>query len=113
MDALDYEKLLHLLIRLEGDRLRPARPAHRACGRRARPSLRNSKKGGPPLGALTRFANECSFDMAFTGEVRGVLAMQPTVVNAQPDCWGVCDDGNHLPVTLAVTQTPVRSRPTL
>lgn len=59
MDALDYEKLLNQLIRLEGDRLERERLT--VLEETCEPSLRNSKKGGPPLGAWTRLANECSF----------------------------------------------------
>ena len=84
MDALDYEKLLNQLIRLEGDRLDRERLTVLEEDVRA-----VAQEGWPAVRRIDWVRKRVLIHMTFNMEVRGVMAMHPTVVNAQPDCWGV------------------------
>lgn len=87
MDALDYEKLLNQLIRLEGDRLDRERLI--VLEEDVRAVAQELEEGWPAVRRIDSVRKRVLIHMTFNMEVRGVLAMQPTVVNAQPDCWGV------------------------
>ena len=47
------------------------------------------EEGWPAVRRIDSVRKRVLIHMTFNMEVRGVLAMQPTVVNAQPNCWGV------------------------
>jgi hypothetical protein len=87
MDAVDYEKLLNQLIRLEGDRLQRQRLT--VLEEDVRAVAQELEEGWPAVRRIDSVRKRLLIHMAFNMEVRGVLAMQATVVNAQPDCWGV------------------------
>ena len=46
------------------------------------------EQGWPAVTRIDSVRKRVLIHMTFNMEAR-VLAMQPTVVNAQPDCWGV------------------------
>jgi hypothetical protein len=87
MDALDYEKLLNQLIRLEGDRLDRERLT--VLEEDVRAVAQELEEGWPAVRRIDSVRKRVLIHMMFNMEVRGVLATQPPVVNALPDCWGV------------------------
>ena len=87
MDALDYEKLLTNGYDSKGTRLDRERLT--VLEEDVRAVAQELEEGWPAVRRIDSVRKRVliSHDVQHGGQ--RVLAMQPTVVNAQPDCWGV------------------------
>ena len=101
MDALDYEKLLNQLIRLEGDRLDRERLT--VLEEDVRAVAQELEEGWPAVRRIDPVRKRVLIHMTFN---------MTAVVTAQPDCWGRAMTA-IIPGDPRCPSDPVRSRPTL
>ena len=90
MDALDYEKLLNQLIRLEGDRL--DREQLTVLEEDVRGVVQELEEGWPAVRRIDSVRKRVLIHMAFNMEVRGVLAMQRFVSAVEFRLWVTATD---------------------
>jgi hypothetical protein len=90
MDALDYEKLLNQLIRLEGDRLDRERLT--VLEEDVRAVAQELEEGWPAVRRIDSVRKRVLIHMTFNMEVRGVLAMQRFVSAVEFRLWVTAAD---------------------
>ena len=90
MDALDYEKLLNQLIRLEGDRLDRERLT--VLEEDVRAVVQELEEGWPAVRRIDSVRKRVLIHMTFNMEVRGVLAMQRFVSAVEFRLWVTAAD---------------------
>ena len=105
MDALDYEKLLNQLIRLEGDRLDRERLT--VLEEDVRAVAQELEEGWPAVRRIDSVRKRVLIHMTFNMEVRGVLAMQRFVSAVEFRLWVTAAD--EMLISEWAKQEPVRA----